>query len=140
MPQRRTWAVPRRGTTIVEMAIVAPLFFMLILGIFEFDRMVMIKQALTHGAREGCREAVLSTTLSQSSVDAAIRGHLAAAIPAANDTNLCRISMTPANFASTTVGTDVTVSVEVNFADVTWLPVRFLGNTVLRGNATMKRE
>ena len=49
----------RFGAAAVEFAIVAPLFFLLVFGMVEFGRMVMIQQVLTNGSREGARKAVL---------------------------------------------------------------------------------
>lgn len=132
--------IRRRGATAVEMAIVAPLFFLLILAIVEFARMVMVQQALTNAAREGCRKATLTTTKSDSVVEARVRQHLQTSLANANDTGACRVTVTPSDFSTITEGTFITVHVEVNYSDVTWLPPKFLGNAVLHGKATVKRE
>jgi len=44
-----------RGTAVVEMAVVFPLFILLVFGLVEFVRMGMVKQALSDAARAGCR-------------------------------------------------------------------------------------
>ena len=49
----------RRGVAAVEFALVAPLFFTLILGIIEFGRMMMVQEILVNAAREGARAAIL---------------------------------------------------------------------------------
>jgi len=49
----------RRGAAATEMAMVLPVFIMLILGMFELGRALMIKQSLTYAAQEGCRVAIL---------------------------------------------------------------------------------
>src|SRR5687767_15081283 len=49
----------RRGAAVVEFAMVAPLLFLLIFGLIEFGRVVMVQQVLTNGAREGARVGVL---------------------------------------------------------------------------------
>src|SRR3954452_6988074 len=50
----------RRGSNAVEMAFVAPVFLMLVLGIIESSRLGMVSQLLTTAAREGCRVAVIN--------------------------------------------------------------------------------
>ena len=49
----------RRGTTVVEMAVMAPLFIMAMLGMLELGYAFMIKQTVTLAAREGARAGVL---------------------------------------------------------------------------------
>ncbi|MFH1418467.1 MAG: TadE family protein [Planctomycetota bacterium] len=49
----------RRGTTVVEMAVVAPLFIMLLLGMIELGYAFMVKQTVTLAAREGARAGAL---------------------------------------------------------------------------------
>lgn len=48
-----------RGSTVVEMAMAAGVFFMLIFGIIEFGRLLYTHNALTDAARRGARYAVL---------------------------------------------------------------------------------
>ena len=50
----------KRGAAVVEFAIVAPLFILLVFGMIEFGRMVMVQQVLTNASREGARLAVLA--------------------------------------------------------------------------------
>jgi Flp pilus assembly protein TadG len=130
----------RSGAASVEMAIVAPLFFLLILGLVEFTRMGMVKQALTDAARAGCRKAVLVGTITSSDAEAIIRSHMSASIASANDASRCRVSFNPSQLEGMESGTTVTTTVEVNYSDVSWIVPQFLSSTVLRGQATMKRE
>src|SRR5688500_16750560 len=51
----------RRGVSAVEFAIIAPLFVLLILGVIEFGRAMMVKQIITNAAREGARRAIIET-------------------------------------------------------------------------------
>ena len=48
----------QRGGTLVEFAVVLPVFFILIMGIIEFGRAYNIQQNLTDAAREGARYSV----------------------------------------------------------------------------------
>ncbi len=43
----------RRGTAAVEFALVAPVFFLLVFGMIEYGRMVMVQQVITNASREG---------------------------------------------------------------------------------------
>ena len=57
---RRRRKQNRLGATAVEFAVVAPVFFALVLGLVEFGRMTMVKQALSDAACIGCRTASLA--------------------------------------------------------------------------------
>lgn len=49
----------RWGAAAVEMAVLMPLLGMLMVGMLELGRGVMVKWALTDAARKGCRTAIL---------------------------------------------------------------------------------
>lgn len=48
-----------RGATAVEMAIVLPILFVMVFGIIEFGRAIMVNQVLVNAAREAARRAVV---------------------------------------------------------------------------------
>ena len=48
-----------RGSGLVEMALAAPLLFLLLFGIAELGRAVWLYDALSHGAREAARYAIV---------------------------------------------------------------------------------
>ena len=129
-----------RGAAAVEMAFIAPVFFLLVFGLIEFSRMVMVQQALTNAARSGARKAALSTTQNSSDVDAAVRDYLSATIPNSSNAEQCRITVSPSTLSTATSGTDITITVEVTYSDISWFPATFLGNSVVKGQATMERE
>ena len=56
------------GSTMAEFAVVATLFFMVLIGIIEFSRLFYTHNALTDAARRGARYAVLHTQASESCV------------------------------------------------------------------------
>ncbi len=58
----------RRGAAAVEFAIVAPVFFLLVFGMIEYGRMVMVEQVLTNASREGARVGVLDPPTGQTSL------------------------------------------------------------------------
>jgi hypothetical protein len=49
----------RRGQALVEFALVAPLFFLLLFAIIDFGRYVYYVQVLNNAAREGARYAIV---------------------------------------------------------------------------------
>ena len=56
----------RRGATLVEFAVVAPVMLLLVLALFEFGRLMMVEQIITNAAREGARRGILEQTTAES--------------------------------------------------------------------------
>jgi Flp pilus assembly protein TadG len=54
----------RQGAAAIGFALVAIPFFILVLGMIECGRFVMVQQILTNASQEGARVAVLSTSTS----------------------------------------------------------------------------
>ena len=131
----------RRGATAVEFAFVAPIFFLLVLGMIDLGRMIMIQHAATNAAREGCRKAVLATTVNSTDIENTVRRALQTTTTYAWNKDVVRVSV-PAGVSSSTVsGTELTVGVEIDFADLTWLPFARVGkNLTLGAESTQKRE
>src|SRR5688572_9227995 len=74
----------QRGAAAVEFAVVAPVFILLIFGMIEYGRMVMVQQMLTNASREGARRAVLEGA-SESDVQQVVKDYLTPAnIPVTN--------------------------------------------------------
>ena len=130
----------RKGVATVEMALVAPVIFLLVFGSVEFSRMMMIRQALTNAARHGCRNACLVTTQSNTRPSTAIRDTLHGVIQNSAESDSIRISIEPAITSSLVTGSRITTMVEVDCSDVSWLPPFFTAGATIRGTATMKRE
>jgi Flp pilus assembly protein TadG len=119
----------RRGAAAVEFAIVLPVFILLVFGMIEYGRMVMVQQVITNASREGARRAVLdgATAVGGYLADAKISG------------GTCKLN--PLNPASADSGGPITVTVEVPFNAVSWLPSpMYLGGKTLSAATTMRRE
>ena len=125
----------RRGASVVEFAIVAPLLFLFILGIFEFGRMVMVEQFLTNAAREGARRGILEQTTA-SEVQAVVTDYLTGgAISGAT------VTVSPDQLTEVGFGDPVSVSISVPYDQVSWLPAPwFLGGVTLSGQSVMYAE
>jgi Flp pilus assembly protein TadG len=121
---------------VVEFALVAPVFFLLVFGMIEFGRMVMVQQIITNASREGARIAVLDGTTA-AEVNATVTSYLQSArISGAT------IIINPPDPATAGYGAPVSVTVRVPFAQVSWLPAPFFigGNTDLSATTVMRRE
>jgi Flp pilus assembly protein TadG len=131
----------RRGATAVEFAFVAPVFFLFVFGLMEIGRMLMLQQAMTNAAREGCRAAGLASCINASQVETAVRDHLESSDGTiAWNTSKVRVTA-PGRLANVPSQTDLTVAVEVDYADATWLPLGYLGvNPTIAAEARRKRE
>jgi Flp pilus assembly protein TadG len=127
----------RRGAAAVEFAIVAPVFFLLVFGMIEYGRMVMVQQVLTNASREGARRAVLDGATTAEVRDV-VDNYLASASinPSAEPTTVSPNPPTDAEF-----GDPVTVTVSVPFNEVSWLPSpMYLGGKTLTATTVMRRE
>lgn len=105
----------RRGAAAVEFAVVATLFFLLVFGMIEFGRMVMVQQIITNGSREGARIAVLEGAKTDQ-VESAVSKYLTKASILGGI-----VSVSPDPPGSATYGDPVAVTVSVPFDQVSWL-------------------
>lgn len=123
-PRAAPWgpAARRRGATVVEFAVVAPLFLLFIFALVEFGRYVMVEQALTNAAREGSRTAALATTKDTLRVRAAVGDGLRGVISSPSDVSPVTVTVVPESLSAIAPGTRIEVSVEVDASDVSWLP------------------
>jgi Flp pilus assembly protein TadG len=137
----------RRGAAMVETAVVLPIFFMIVLGIIEFGRAMMVAQLLTNGAREGARLAVLSDA-TNASVETAVLDFVESAVGVPRAKVTVAIAITPAagnpnpgNVLANARKRDLCdVKVDVAFTDVDYIPGNFLAGRKLSGQCAMRRE
>lgn len=134
-PRRRRPDQPRRtGAAAVEFAIVAPLFFMMVLGCIEIGRALMVQQVLVNASRVGAREAATLNGTSSSAKSAAETYASGASVPGTNAT----VSPDPANAGA---GDLITVTLTVDFGAVSWSPTPwFLAGTTLEAQSVMRKE
>lgn len=128
----------RRGAAAVEFAVVAPLFFLLVFGMIEFGRAIMVQRVLTNASREGARVAVLdSATPTAGTVTSTVTNYL-------QNVGLTGGSVTinPAEPTTAGYGVPVTVTVRIPFSRVSWLPAPWFltGNVNLKASTVMRRE
>jgi Flp pilus assembly protein TadG len=134
--RRRVAASP----TIVEFALVAPIFFLMVLGIIEICRACMVTELLTEAARQACRQSVIEGT-SASAVQAAAVNYLTSVGINGESADLY-VNDQPigtTDLSTMPAYTEVTVVVTVPVNSVTWAPPWFVTGT-LAGQYTMRRE
>jgi Flp pilus assembly protein TadG len=125
----------RRATAAVEFAIVAPVFLLLVFGMIEYGRMVMVQQIITNASREGARTAVLDGATT-SSVTSAVNNYLTSGAISGGT-----VTVSPDPPSSAEYGDPVTVTVSVPFSEVSWLPSpMYLGGKTLTSATVMRRE
>ena len=140
MIARRFPRTARPGASAVEFAIVAPVFFLLVLGIIEIGRACMVTELLTEAARRACRQSVIegtsSSTIQQSAVD------FLSTVGVNGESVNVFVNDVPAgssNVQSMPAYTEITVVVSVPIANVAWTPIWFVPGS-LTGQYTMRRE
>ena len=137
----------RQGMAIVEMALVLPLFMMLVLGIVEFGRAMMVSNLITDAAREGARLAASSDS-TNSEVIALVQSSLLETVGV--DPGNVSISLTvdpgpnnadPNDNLSLAQKRDICrVEVSVPFSKVSFIPRNHLGEKSLTGKSVMRHE
>jgi Flp pilus assembly protein TadG len=125
-----------RGVAIVEFALVAPIFFLVVMGVIEIGRAIMVQQHLTNASREGARVAGKDSTMSASDVQSAVNNYLSGAgISGATTT------VSPNVLSGVLDGEPVTVSVSVSYSQVSWVPSPwFFQDTTLGAATVMTRQ
>lgn len=102
----------KKGSVIAEAALTLPVLILLIMGVFEFGRILMIQQSLTNAAREGARVAALDIddVTSIASAQAITANYLTA-----SGIDLALVSVNPA-FITVNGSQAIRVAVSYNYA------------------------
>ena len=119
-----------RGASLVEFALLVPIFVVLIMGLVQFGRAYSIQISLEGAAREGARSLALneSTTTVKSKAIAAAPGVSLAAGDVTVNTACTTVN------GALTGDAKITVSKSVNFSFGTFLPF----SRTLSASATMR--
>jgi Flp pilus assembly protein TadG len=129
------------------MAIVLPVFMMVVMGIIEFGRGMMVGQLVTNAARYGARIAAIDGS-SNASVESDIEDFLVEAVGIAPDDATITITVTaapgnpdPTNDLTKAQPKDlVKVSVQIPYNKVGYVAGKWLNGTQLSGQCTMRHE
>ena len=125
----------RRGAAAAEFAVVMPVFLIVVFGILEFGRMVMVQQVLTSTSREGARLACIDGS-TVSDVETAVDQFVTAA-----SLSGVTVTVAPNPLNNAQPGAQVTVGTSVPFSQVSWIYSGwFATNVTLSANCLMRRE
>ncbi|MFM9964570.1 MAG: TadE/TadG family type IV pilus assembly protein [Planctomycetaceae bacterium] len=142
------WRQGRRGTVTVEMALVLPIFTMLVFGIIEFGRGFMIMQLVTNAAREGCRRAIIDGS-TNAEVTSYIQTFMQTSGNVSPSATTVTITVTPAPGNPANSGNSlaacqsrdlVTIKVQIPFSAVQLISAKYLAGKTLAGDASMRHE
>jgi Flp pilus assembly protein TadG len=122
----------RKGATAVEFAIVAPVFFVLLLTSIEFSRLNVIRHSADEAAYEGARTAMVPGATAAEAVAAA---NEILNIVGAKD---AAVDIDPPVIDEDTDAVTVTISIPLNSNG--WILPKFTRNRVLERDATLRTE
>ncbi|MEM8946422.1 MAG: TadE family protein [Planctomycetota bacterium] len=122
----------RRGATVVEFAIVAPVFFLLLLVSFEFSRLNVIRHTADNAAYEAARIGMVPGATAAEAVAEANR---IMNITGARGT---RVTVNPANLGPDT--TQITVTVDVPMDQNGIVTPAFTSGQTMTSQATLRAE
>lgn len=134
-PPKRTKRSPannRTGATAVEFALVAPIFFLLLLSSFEFSRLNVIRHTADNAAYEAARIAMVPGA---TAAEAATEANRIMDIAGARGTT---ITINPATLGPNT--SQITVTVDVPLDQNGWIVPRFTRTQTMRAVSTLKAE
>lgn len=137
----------RRGASAVEMALVLPVFLVVILGIIEFGRAMMVSNLITNAARQAGRMSTLEGT-TNAEVTAYINNFLSQSVGATGASASTTISISPADgnadpeneIGNAGSGDLITIKVQVPFNDVALIPGSYLAGRNLTATIMMQHE
>jgi Flp pilus assembly protein TadG len=139
--------VRRCGASAVELAVILPVFLMLVMGIIEFGRAMMVSQLVTNGARHGARLSVLDGS-DNAAVRNSIETFLVDAVGIEPGDADIKIEITPGpgnsdpagELALATAKDLVTIKVSVPYEKIGYVTGSYLSGTQLIGQCTMRHE
>lgn len=122
----------RHGATAVEFAIVAPIFFLLLLSSFEFSRLNVIRHTADNAAYEAARNAMVPGATATEAIAKAN------SILRVVGTRGARVTINP-----TTLGPDVdsiNVRIDIPISQNGWIVPRFTRSSILTAQSTLRTE
>jgi Flp pilus assembly protein TadG len=122
----------RSGVTVVEFAIVAPIFFLFLLASFEFGWMNILRHTADNAAYEAARTAMVPGATAADAVAKA--NSILSVVKARNAT----VTVTPPVITEST--DHVTVAVDVPMGSNALVVPRFTGTKTIHCSATLRTE
>ena len=122
----------RRGTVTVEFAFCASIFFMFVFGMLELTRFIYVQHSVQMVAYEGARAGV---TPGASADDVRTR---VANLMQATGVRVYTMSVSPLVISNLTE--NVSVTINCNFNDNSWIPPSFLTNRTIACTIALQHE
>lgn len=123
----------RRGTALIEMAIVLPFLMLVVFGIIEFGSVMYTRHNMTQAAREAARVLAIRDGTTAQAV--AVAQSRLANVAGVNFTVNCTV---PAEGAA---DQDVVVEITAPLSEAALAdPMKIMGNGVVRARAIMRKE
>ncbi|QDU88164.1 TadE-like protein [Pirellulimonas nuda] len=122
----------RRGATVVEFALVAPVFFLVILAMFEFSWLNVVRHTADNAAYEAARKAIVPGADASEATDEATR--ILRAIGARG----ARIAVDPPTITPET--REVRVTIDIPMRDNAIAFPKFTGALVMHAESTLRTE
>jgi Flp pilus assembly protein TadG len=124
----------------VEFAIIAPVFFLMILGMIEIGRAVMVQQIITNASREGARLAVLPGATA-TDVSTRVEEILSSSTVSGATVQILDEGGSEIDPQTAEYGDVIKVTVSVPFSEVSWLPAStYFGGRTLTASTVMRTE
>jgi hypothetical protein len=125
----------RRGVAAVEFAVVAPLFFLLVIGMIEYGGYIRGQQLLTNLSRDMARAAATDRA-----TVASIEAYKADWFDKAGITAPIQVVWTPLDPAKVAMGEPIQATASVSFSDLSLCSPFFLKTAVVQATTVMRKE
>lgn len=122
----------RSGATAVEFAIVAPIFFLIMLAAFEFSRLNVIRHTADNAAYEAARHAMVPGATASEAVSRA------ESILGAVGAQGASVTITPATLGPE--ADEINVRVDVPLSQNGWIVPKFTSGKTLSAQSTLRTE
>ena len=131
----------RTGAVMLEMAIVLPIFLLLVLGIIEMGRVMMLNQMATNACREASRRAIVPGEAHGNVLKAAHKYLDASGVKQTGRVVEIRDSSgSVVDLSNINAHESVTVRIEFPYSENTWGFTSIMGGRKFASQSTMRRE
>jgi Flp pilus assembly protein TadG len=123
----------QQGGTLVELALILPLFFLMVFGALDFGRGIWAYNTIAYASREGVRYAVVRGSKSQTPASASDIRQTVVAKAVGLDPS--KLTVTVTWLPNNTPGSNVKVQAQFNFVPI--VPLLNLGTITLSSSSNM---
>ena len=122
----------RAGTTAVEFAVVAPIFFLFVIAVIDFGRMNILRHTADNAAYEAARHAMVPGATAAEAISEA--NSILSAVGTVGST----VTVNPPVLDLSVDEITVTVAIPMN--QNAWIAPHFTANKTIRGSSTLRTE